>query len=257
MVLRMLRFAFGVWAFAVALPLMAAKVPLRCVIVGQEVEGVSVSPIELSAISNQFQEVNRIFRQVAVEFEVVSCVWTNSTELSDIFETNVVQQTELFSILPSDEGLEMYFVKSIIGGSAAFWTPRGIVIGGGVTTRTIAHELGHACGLTDIYGTVILSNCMFTVAGPLARNKMPDDWGRYRSVDDQRMIVEKLLMFGAASGVGTDISYGDVLGVWHSGLNMEEAIENTNLWHTTLAPVGFHYHGNRHPRSVDIDNDSH
>lgn len=252
---RRFRLALCAGLFATILPSYANKVPLRCVIVGQDAGGESVSPIDEAAVSNQFQEINRIFRQAAVEFEIASCIRTNSTELSDINETNSVQQTALFSILPQGNGLEIYYVKSIIGGSAAFCTPRGIVIGGGVTARTVARELGHACGLSDIYGTVILSNCTITVEGPLARDKAPDDWGHYDGVSDQRDLVERLLMFGAASATGTDISYGDVLGVWYSALNMEEAIENTNCWHTSLAPVGFHYHGNRHPRSEDWDED--
>lgn len=236
-------------AFVMIISMCAAKVPLRCVIVAQEADGEMALPITETSISNQLCEINRIFRQAAVTFEIISCIQTNLTELSNIVETNEVQQSALFSILPQGEGLEVYYVKSIIGDAAAFWTPRGIIIGEGVSARTVAHELGHACGLRDVYGTVILSNCTFTAEGQLSKGEMPDDWGRYRSVDNQCAIIERLLMFGAASGTGTDISFGDIHGVWHSGDNMEEAVENTNLWHTSLAPVGFHYHGNRHPQS--------
>ena len=59
------------------------------------------------------------------------------------------------------------------------------------------------------------------------------------------------MMYGADDGDGLDISYGDVDGVWQDAANVDVAYVNSNCWHTSLAPVGFHYHGNRHPRSDD------
>ena len=117
---------------------------------------------------------------------------------------------------------------------------------------TIAHEIGHACGLEDVYSQYDGSNFVIAVSGPIGKARMPDDWGRYSSDTDQGDFVRRLLMYGIEDERGgVDMPYGDVDGVWCDAANMDVAYANSNCWHTSLAPVGFHYHGNRHPRSED------
>ena len=226
-----------------------APIPLRCAIVGA---GDNSGAISMEAISNKITEVNRIFRQVAMSFEVASCICTNDTALSEVAMTNSSQRARLYSTIPNGDGLKMFFVKSTIDDVAAFWNHYGIIVEASASAVTIAHELGHACGLEDVYSQYDGSNFVIAVSGPIGKARMPDDWGRYSSDTDQGDFVRRLLMYGIEDERGgVDMPYGDVDGVWCDAANMDVAYANSNCWHTSLAPVGFHYHGNRHPRSED------
>ena len=154
-------------------------------------------------------------------------------------------------MIPNGDGLKMCFVNSIMDDAAAFWNPYGIIIEASASAATIAHEMGHACGLEDIYSEYTGSNFVIEVSGTISKIRMPDDWGRYSSDTDQGDFVKRLLMYGVDDRDGVDIPYGDVYGAWYDAANMDAAYTNSNSWHTSLAPVGFHYHGNRHPRSED------
>ena len=48
-------------------------------------------------------------------------------------------------------GLEVYFIESITDRVAAFCGNSGIAVGANYNRTTLAHEVGHACGLKDIY----------------------------------------------------------------------------------------------------------
>lgn len=225
--------------------LFGRSIPLRCMVIGDDD---STSYME---ISNMVVDVNRVFRQVAMSFEVESCVRTNDFALQVIYDTNTTQRAKVYALLPNGNGLKLFFVNRIDGDRVAFWNPYGIIIEKSATFKDVAHEIGHACGLEDIYSEYIGSNFVIEVSGPISKARMPDDWGRYSSDTDQGEFVKRLLMYGINDRKGVDIPYGDVDGVWYDAANMDVAAVNSNCWHTTLAPVGFHYHGNRHPRSED------
>ena len=223
-------------------------IPLRCLIVGGDG---GVLPVSAETVSNKVNEVNRIFRQAAMSFAVESCVVTNAVGLFEIDETNTVQRSRLYSMLPNGDGLKMIFVNRISGDAEAFWSHYGIIISASAQAVVVAHEIGHACGLEDVYSEYAGSNFVVAVSGKAKKERMPDDWGRYSGRPSQSEMVQRLLMYGFAGRSGVDISYGDVDGVWYDAANMGVALGSSNCWHTTFAPVGFHYHGNRHPRSDD------
>lgn len=225
-----------------------SPIPLRCAIISSDEGSILMSK---ETVSNKITEVNRIFRQVAMSFEITYCICTNDMTLTDVSKTNVRQRERLYSMIPNGDGLKLFFVNSIMDDAVAFWNPFGIIIEKSATSKDVAHEIGHACGLEDIYSECVGSNFVIEVSGPISKARMPDDWGRYSSDADQRDFVKRLLMYGADDGDGLDISYGDVDGVWQDAANVDVAYVNSNCWHTSLAPVGFHYHGNRHPRSDD------
>lgn len=225
-----------------------APIPLRCLIVGGDG---GVLPVSAETVSNKVNEVNRIFRQAAMSFAVESCVVTNAVGLFEIDETNTVQRSRLYSMLPNGDGLKMIFVNRISGDAEAFWSHYGIIISASAQAVVVAHEIGHACGLEDVYSEYAGSNFVVAVSGKARKERMPDDWGRSLGSLDQSDVVKRLLMYGYDDNTGVDIPYGDIDGVWQDADNMQTAYVNSNCWHTTLAPVGFHYHGNRHPRSED------
>lgn len=227
-----------------------APIPLRCAIVEDGERG---SFINMTEISNKVTEVNRIFRQVAMSFEIQSCIQTNDALLATVVLTNANQRARLYSILPNGDGLKVIFVNDIEDAAVACWNPYGIIVESSTSAIDIAHELGHACGLGDVYDDVFGSNFVISVSGVVGKNRMPDDWGRYSGSLEQSVFVRRLLMYGFANTkTGVDISYGDIDGVWFDADNEQTAYVNSNCWHTTMAPVGFHYHGNRYPRSDDL-----
>lgn len=102
--------------------------------------------------------MNRIYRQVAVTFTLVSV-------------QNIYGKDKWFDIVNSDEfydmtsyvnntgGLELYCVNLIMGAAGkhsdmrlALGDPRrGLAVATSAPLQTLAHEIGHACGLSDMY----------------------------------------------------------------------------------------------------------
>lgn len=242
------RFIFVLTVHVLELSALANPVDLHCCIVRSEGDELS-NPTTISQISNELVEVNRVFRQVAMSFRLESCVYTNDYALSSIVETNAAQLVDLMSILDCGEGLNLYFVPRIIGDGCAFHTEFGIVFDRSFTFREIAHELGHACGLGDIYDWRAESDVV--IDGELRKSWLPDDWGRYKTVYTQDEILKGLLMYGYSGNRGVDITYGDVHGLWYTVEQIPGHDRKLKVWHQSLAPVGFHLHGNRHPHTTE------
>ena len=227
---------------------LARPVNLHCCIVRSE-DGELSNPTSALQISNDLEEVNRVFRQVAMSFRLDSCIYTNDFSLSSIVETNAVQLVDLMSILDCGEGLNLYFVPRIIGEGNAFHTDHGIVFSRSFTANDIAHEIGHACGLEDVYDWAEGTDAV--IDGEIRESWLPDDWGHYRTVSTQDGILKRLLMYGYTTNQGVDITYGDVYGLWYTMEQHPGQKDRSKVWHQSLAPVGFHSHGNRNPHTVE------
>lgn len=227
---------------------LAKPINLHCCIVRSEEDALS-NPTTIMQISNELSEVNRIFRQVAMSFRIDNCVYTNDSALVSIVETNEVQLVRLMSILDCGEGLNLYFVSRIIGEGVAFHTDYGIVFDRNFSASQIAHEIGHACGLNDVYDWVDGTNVV--VNGECRKSWMPYDWGRYKSVGTHDLILKRLLMYGYTDNSGSDITYGDIHGLWYTIEKLPGQEVNSKVWHESLSPVGFHAHGNRDPHTVE------
>lgn len=202
------------------------------------------SPHSETTLTNHLATVNRIYSQVAMRFSIESISYTNSTRLTAVNYTNDVQNAELCALGHVTDGLEVYFVNSITHNVTAFQWSHGIVVGDRANGTTLAHEIGHACGLSDIYD-VFPDETSLAVVGNPERNRFTHDWGWYPENLTHADIVKKLLMYGYGSDTKGDISRGDVYGLWY-----HHADGTTNkVWQLGLAPVGFKLHGNRHPVS--------
>lgn len=200
-----------------------------------------------TSISNTLNDVNRIFRQVAMKFRLRSCIYTNDSELCVIDSTNVDQVVSLGMILDACGGLNVYFVPKIANSELGFANEFYVVAKQGSNAGVLAHEIGHACGLSDIYDHHV--DTSLEVEGPSRKDRMPYDWGRYRNGNNHSSVIRNLLMYGYHTADSIDISYGDVYGLWYTKDDVLGADRATNVWHLSNAPVGFHFHGNRHPRS--------
>ncbi|MEI7947666.1 MAG: hypothetical protein WCJ02_13280 [bacterium] len=111
-----------------------------------------VAAVSANTVTNWVADVNRIFRQVAMTFTVVSV-------------ENIYGKDKWFEIADDDEfrdmvashnlenALEVYFVSSIYNGGGIYLSS-GIAVQSGSGVRranVLAHELGHACARSDIY----------------------------------------------------------------------------------------------------------
>ena len=100
----------------------------------------------------------------------------------------------------------------------AFWTPRGVIVGRDCSTA-LAHELGHALGLADCYGSVgnvDLPGLNAPVSSSFFGDKTLDFYdgasgrGFYSADETKDVILKRLLMYGISDGGGSDIPAGNV-----------------------------------------------
>lgn len=219
-------------------------VDLHCWIVGDDDGMASYSA---GAVHDVVDGVNQIFAQVALSFEVRSLSFTNDTSLSDLDYSDAEQKSTLCGVTNATGGLELYFIRHLEGRPTAFFRRDGIVIGHRANVRTVAHEIGHACGLKDIYDRA--SDAESAVAGSPSKDRMPLDWGWYPPDVTHADVLKRLLMYGYASEDKADISLGDVYGLYCTSAWNPVSQRYDRTWHLGLAPVGFDANGVRSPAS--------
>ena len=183
-----------------------------------------------------FQELlvgaNQIFEQAAIEFQLTTNVVyiDHGAWLTIPTNDNFVAYGTLQSTSSHTGGVEVYCVNSFTGNKYRGRHRRvgnaqdGLTITSNATSRTLAHELGHACGLNDIYTNRTANAAVSMVpSGRLAcKAWAPCDWceeapsGGYGGVSQVELIM-RLLMYGKdASGAWeakVDIPAGRIWGV--------------------------------------------
>ena len=240
----MKRFLLCFFVFGIVLDVYPEDIKLKCWIVSRSRDEADWTA---QSVSNHIDGVNQIYSQVCMKFAIHSISSTNDAYLANVNLTNSVQWRTLTSIEQNTGMLELYFVPDVRGGATAFYIPYGIVIGPDANTRTIAHEIGHACGLPDIYNED--SRTPLKVEGMPSKERMPDDWGWYPPSVKQADLVRRLLMYGEYSNTKADISYGDVYGLYYTNFWNQKTREWERVWQLNNVPVGFGLHGNRNPQS--------
>lgn len=197
--------------------------------------------------------VNAYFAQVGMSFYLRSQQTIASNEWRTIVYGSEAAD-ELRRKIPATGGVKMFAVENVVGGAQAFCGDRGIIFSRQCSANTIAHELGHACGLDDIYIQKTFTNAAnvgvtVAVEGPASSGRMPLDWGRYENGVLQSTLIEKLLMYGGVSGTECDLTAGDVYGVGMSAATNEVTGVVYYPYELKMVPVGFWLHGNRSPQS--------
>lgn len=222
----------------------AAAVPLHCWIVGDNDGDAAFAP---QSISNLVDSTNIIFTQAALSFEVASINYTNDSRYVEVSVTNDTQYVALCNVTNNTGGLELYFVREVVDGADAFWTRLGVVVGRRANSTTLAHEIGHACGLDDIYEAHVGTSLVVT--GLPSKERIPDDWGWYPERVTQTTVVRRLLMYGYNTTDKADISRGDVFGLGYTNIWSSTEEKWNKSYFLGLIPVGFDHHGVRHPVS--------
>ena len=205
---------------------------------------------------------NDIYSQVGVNLELVEpIVLTNIPQACESTIHGPANQdqwniAQLMSLTNGTDGLECYFINAFgdeactLGCNCEY----GMAIATNGTGVTLAHEIGHAFGLEDIYtsnnnwtnSTVTLKKI---AEDEYPRNAyMESDWnlgcrghgvggGRfYRKGETHVGLINRMLMNGLVERAygGRDITMGQVHGVRCIGSGMSDAD-----WKIEKVPVGF------------------
>ena len=182
-------------------------------------------PITQSQIVSMLDEVNVIYRQVGMHFSLgasLMCVTNEIWARDGLVDEDVGAQVR--NIMPSRDGLEIYFISGTGDDDEPLgsWNNYGIIVKAYANAKTLAHEIGHACGWHDIYckngGSIVAQ-----LREGLRQSWMPLDWSNgtgcrfYDPLLSQYQVIQRLLMFGEGSNVKCDIPSGGVYGRTKSG----------------------------------------
>lgn len=213
--------------------------------------------LDQTSFQEILREVNGVFSQVAMEFDLRSFVVVSNHEWM-VFD----DKYEFLDVLdgcPSSNGIPIYVVESLVGADSG-WTleNEGCCVEANAGYLVFAHEIGHMCGLEDIYASaqnvIAIENIeeVSVLDDEAMSSWQPMDWGRYPAGITQGELVNRMLMNGYVylnATNGADITLGDVYGVRISSESVTNATSGvvSRPYVKGMAKVGFLLHGNRNP----------
>ena len=217
-------------------------------------------------VTNLIAGVNEIYEQVGMKFCLAEPSFFDveaNTNWLVISGQTVLESAplQICNIAQHPNGLEVYFVHGIDwNGVKGFnWFPGeqsvGIIVPAGVSTIVLAHEIGHSCGLEDIYHTAPPNSYpnQPQIVGNIRSAWLPEDWGSTSPTEhfyfdnSQQGVIETLLMLGTGTCRG-DLSFGDIYGIWF------RLVAGEKVYRTSMAPVGVSSNLNRNPRHAQPGN---
>jgi hypothetical protein len=185
--------------------------------------------------------VNKIFKQVGIFFELgVVTNQVNKKWVKILYENSRWNiDKKMYDILHNNRGIQIFVVDDIFNANALH-TAGHIIIKRDARESTIAHEIGHACKLPDIY--IVKNNLI--VEEYISKSLIPNDCTgideyHFYKHEKQNKIIPYLLMFGVKNDTKVDISYGNVFGVWYKWENGMRYYMKSN------AEIGFEDNGIR------------
>lgn len=243
-------------------PCFPAKVVTNSV-VGVSVWVISDGMTPACSSGSVAEKLNRagiIWRQAGISFRLDEYLVTNRADMLDVGYTSSNGAPTIYDVAalnPVTGGIKVYFVNKIngIAGSYAVTAAtlrQGIVVSTNATVTTLAHEIGHALGLKDIY--FAYQGISRSANGPVIEAMMPDDWNggsgqRYYSSGTRiENLIPQLLMYGGSGDERADITIGGVYGLWYSNRWNAAAHRFERVWQTSLAPIGFFRDGSNVPQ---------
>ena len=194
-------------------------------------------------ISHILDRVNEIYRQAAINFTSKAVDPEKKGRIDNLLkmeEYRIIQTDSSFhKLVAIDSGtqsLEVYFVEQYAGGHTRRGIAVGVLVGGaGSSRRTnnslarmVAHEIGHACGLKDIY---IRDSSGSIKVDSLNSTYLPEDCSSGMSYYDNSFnyhhLLNRLLMYGTtgANTTGFDISTGTIFGVGKNSAGNYDTIQ--------------------------------
>ncbi len=115
-------------------------------------DGSGTYPATPERIAECVEKANDIFYQTGLSFHLDSVSYTNRSDWMRLGKegNEWLGMTDLCAVTNGTHGIECYFVTEI-DEAAGLNTPHGLVIERNASASVLAHEIGHACGLSDIY----------------------------------------------------------------------------------------------------------
>ena len=199
-------------------------------------------PIEPNEVRQMVNDANDIYAQIGVKLSLAEPIVI--TNIPDAYNALYYLQTNAISTWSSGRivdiasgtgGLECYFINGFVDKDhiKAINEKHGIVVTSRATRYTLAHEIGHAFGMDDIYSTNSdvkeSGDPLFSISNSEMASycHMRYDWNGgcnghgsggvryYRQGAMMKDIVSRMLMLGLVGEVdeGRDIANGDVYGV--------------------------------------------
>jgi hypothetical protein len=183
-----------------------------------------------ASISNMMSEVNKTYEQIGVSFFIDSIAYTNRNEWRNMQNNSargydVVKRRELANVVKMSGGIELYFVDELARDKTANHDRYGIVVSTNGTAATVAHEIGHAFGLADIYPTRRQKPHLVLPDSSLFAGHAPDDWSNgdgcryYRKGLAQEDVIRRLIMCGYGVHGRCDLSFGMIYGYAPDGVD--------------------------------------
>ncbi len=186
-------------------------------------------PVDLSQITNMINEVNVIYRQVGMHFSlgapptnIVNGTWSQFA----MREENADMRVAIRNVLHDTDGIEVYFIEGTGSeGTVGIWNRYGIILRKQANAKVLAHEIGHACNLLDIfYMTGNISGDTCTELGKnVSESSLNSDWNNgtgcrfYPLGLKQHQVIPRLLMYGVESATSCDMPAGSVFGKPENG----------------------------------------
>ncbi|MBR4172140.1 MAG: hypothetical protein IKR48_10860 [Kiritimatiellae bacterium] len=207
-----------------------------------------------SHISQMVGRANQLYAQVGMGFQLESVGRiTNSEWMAiEMISNTWPRSQQVVNYTNGTDGLEIYFTAAI-DWATGLHRDGGIIISSTAPLETLGHEIGHACGLEDIYDQHSQSGLTLTVG--IEADNLPDDWGSVSDVGfytrnlQYPNLLKRLLMYGHSNVGKSDISYGDVKGIWRGRELNFDTLQWEMVWKASLAPVGFFLHATATPVS--------
>ena len=204
---------------------------------------------DVSTVQAKVAGANEIYRQVGRRFvlqEPVGYTPTNQVwaELKPGLNGAWTTFHDLVDTHHVSTGIEVYFVASIDDANGLS-CPGGCAVRAAADPNTLAHELGHAQGLPDLY---VSQSGMPSLSGSPSYAWLPGDFGTtsaegyYPDGTQQSTLVRHMLMFGEGSATKRDITTGNVHAIWRPLYTNDPCVE-------TNAPVGFFLNASPNPHS--------
>ena len=232
-------------------------VRLRAWVVGDEMAWARTQ----SEIRDLVAEADDIYEQAGVNVELIEpIVFTNIEAAYNVTynesRPGKLTKEQLVGLNVDTGALECYFVNGFVDAPQVLGIncASGMVMTAGADGRTLAHEIGHALGMEDIYASNVgATNETVSLKSISATERpkcvfMESDWNLgcdghgdggcrfYGKHVFLRDIFDRMLMNGErhTSSGGRDITMGDIHGVSYTGVGVFDSD-----WKIGLAPVGF------------------
>ena len=203
------------------------------------------SPITQAHLDSMLAEVNAIFRQVGMHFTYgapITNVVNDVFAINGLINTNVA--TQIRRLMSGTDGLEIYFIPGSGQDEEPLgrYNPYGIIVKNICNAKTMAHEIGHACGWNDIY-TKRRKFEPSELSQSLRCEWIPNDWNNgsgcrfYDPMLSQKDVIQRILMHGEGGNTKVDIPSGSVHALSAGGVVMKVNVGLNGI--ITFEPFSF------------------